>query len=68
VRARVTAPPVDCRANAAPERLLAGALDVPPSRVRVVAGHTSRHKQVEVEGLTSEAALARLRAKVATED
>jgi uncharacterized protein YggU (UPF0235/DUF167 family) len=60
IRARVSAPPVDGRANAALERLLAEALDVPPSRVRVVAGQTSRRKQVEVEGVTVGEALARL--------
>lgn len=50
VRARVAAPPIDGRANTALERLLAAALDVPPSRVRVVAGRTSRRKQVEARG------------------
>ena len=62
LRARVSAPPVDGRANTALERLVAAALDLPPSRVRVVAGHTSRRKQVEVEGMTAEAALAGLAA------
>lgn len=62
VRARVAAPPVDGRANAALERLLADALDLPPSRVRVVAGLTSRRKQVEVAGLSAEDALRRLEA------
>ena len=60
LRVRVSAPPVDGKANAALERLLADALDVPPSRVRVVTGHTSRRKQVEVERLSVEEALARL--------
>lgn len=64
LRARVSAPPVDGRANTALERLVAAALDLPPSRVRVVAGHTSRRKQIEVEGLTAEAALAGLEAYI----
>lgn len=59
LRVRVSAPPVDGRANAALERLLADGLDVPLSRVRVVAGHSARRKQVDVEGLSSEVALAR---------
>ncbi len=51
VRVRVGAAPVDGRANEAVERLLAKAIGVAPSRVRVVGGATSRHKQVEVSGL-----------------
>lgn len=60
VRARVAAPPVDGRANAALDGLLAAALNVPPSTVRVVAEQISRRKQVEVEGLNSEVLIARL--------
>jgi len=53
LRVRVTAPPVDGRANEALARLLAGRLDVPRSAVRVVSGHTARQKIVEVEGMTA---------------
>ncbi len=62
VRARVAAPPVDGKANAALELLLARALDVAPSRVEVVGGATARRKLVEVDGLTLEEVGARLRA------
>lgn len=62
VRARVAAPPVDGKANAALELLLAHALDIPPSRVEVVGGATARRKLVEVDGLTLEEVGARLRA------
>jgi uncharacterized protein (TIGR00251 family) len=55
--ARVTAPPVEGKANAALERLLAGALGVPKSAVRVVGGERSRDKTVAVEAL-SEAEVA----------
>lgn len=48
--ARVTAPPVDGRANEALCRLIAGAAGVPPSRVSVARGHTARDKVVRVEG------------------
>lgn len=49
--ARVSAPPVDGRANDALCRLVAGALDVPPSRVSVVRGQTAREKLIRVDGL-----------------
>jgi uncharacterized protein YggU (UPF0235/DUF167 family) len=58
---RVTAPPVEGRANAAAERLLAGALGVPKGCVRVVAGRRGREKTVAVEGMTQNEALRRLR-------
>jgi hypothetical protein len=57
---RVTAPPVDGKANAALLRLLADALDIPVSRLRLVAGASSRDKILEVAGLTAEEAHRRL--------
>lgn len=48
---RVTAPPEGGRANAAACEVLARALGVPKSAVTVVRGETSRHKQVEIEGV-----------------
>ena len=48
LKAQVTAPPVDGRANQALERLLAELTDLPPSAVRVVAGARGRHKLVEL--------------------
>ena len=41
---RVTAAPADGKANAAVVRILARALDVPPSEVRLVRGAASRTK------------------------
>ena len=58
--ARVTAPPVDGRANDALCRLIAEAADVPPSRVVVVRGHTARDKLVRVEGADPAAVRAAL--------
>jgi uncharacterized protein len=52
---RVTAPPVDGKANDAVARLLAKRLGVPPGRVSVVRGASSRDKLVEVEGMEAEA-------------
>ena len=49
---RVTAPPTEGRANTAVGALLAAALGVPPSAVRVVHGEHAREKLVRVTGLT----------------
>ena len=51
---RVTAPPDKGRANAAVVALLADALGVAKSRVRIVRGQSSRDKVVTVESLTPE--------------
>jgi uncharacterized protein len=48
---RVTAPPVDGKANAALCALLARAAGVAPSRVAVVRGHTARDKVIRVDGV-----------------
>jgi uncharacterized protein (TIGR00251 family) len=57
---RVTAPPVDGAANAAVSALLARALEVAPSTVRVVRGERGRDKLVRINGLTLTEARARL--------
>jgi uncharacterized protein (TIGR00251 family) len=51
---RLIAPPVDGKANAALCKFLARAAGVPPSRVSVVRGQTSRDKVVRVEGITED--------------
>ena len=58
---RVTAPPVDGKANAALCRLIAKRAGVAPSRVEIVRGHTAREKVIRVEGLDAEALRAALR-------
>lgn len=55
VKVAVSAPPEKGRANKAVESLLARALGVRRSSVRVVSGHTSRLKVVEIEGVGPEA-------------
>lgn len=60
LRVRVSAPPVEGRANAALERLLARALGMPRSAVRIVSGERAREKTVAVEGVSSEEVRRRL--------
>jgi uncharacterized protein (TIGR00251 family) len=57
---RVTAPPVEGRANAAVAALLAGVLGLPSSAVRVVRGERGRDKWLRVDGLSPGAVRARL--------
>jgi uncharacterized protein (TIGR00251 family) len=52
LKVRLTAPPVDDRANDALRRLLAGRLKVPVSAVRIVAGEKSRTKRVAIAGVS----------------
>ena len=47
---RVSAPPVDGRANEAVRRLLADAFGVARSEVTIVGGHGARRKRVEIDG------------------
>jgi uncharacterized protein (TIGR00251 family) len=58
--AKVTAPPVDDRANKALCKLVAKRIGVPPSRVSVVRGERSRDKLIRIGGLERDAALAAL--------
>ncbi|HKN94119.1 MAG TPA: DUF167 family protein [Thermoleophilaceae bacterium] len=57
---RVTAPPVDGRANDALCRLLANAVGVAPGRVGLIRGASARDKVVRLEGVDAEAAGGRL--------
>jgi uncharacterized protein len=52
LKVRLTAPPLDNRANEALRRLLAERLKVPVSAVRIVAGEKSRTKRVSISGVT----------------
>ncbi len=62
LRIRLTAPPVDDRANEALTRLLAERLNVPRAAVRIVAGEKSRRKRVVIAGVKRERVLALLAA------
>jgi uncharacterized protein (TIGR00251 family) len=50
LKARVSAPPEDGKANKALIELLAKSLDIPKSSIRVAAGETSRLKTIEIDG------------------
>lgn len=52
LRVRVTAPPVDSAANAALIEFLAGVLRCSRGQLSLVRGQTSRHKLIEIRGLT----------------
>lgn len=62
LQARVTAPPVDGKANRALCRLVAGRLGVAPSRVSVVRGGRSRQKLIAIAGLEQAVVRERLAA------
>lgn len=66
IEAKVRAPPEDRQANAELCGLVAAALRVPPSVVRIASGQASRRKSLAVAGVTQEEARARLEALMAT--
>ena len=53
LKIRLTAPPVDDRANEALRKLLAARLKVPLAAVRIASGERSRNKRVEIYGVTA---------------
>lgn len=53
LKIRLTAPPVDDRANEALRKLLAARLNVPLSAVRIASGERGRTKRVEIRGATA---------------
>ncbi|MBN2109133.1 MAG: DUF167 domain-containing protein [Deltaproteobacteria bacterium] len=60
LKIKLTKPPVDGEANAECCRFLAKVFDVPKSHIAVVRGAASRHKALQLHGLTAAAAYARL--------
>ena len=52
LKVRLTAPPVDGKANRALERFLARALGTPASRIEIVKGKSSRTKHVLLSGIS----------------
>jgi uncharacterized protein (TIGR00251 family) len=60
LKVRVSAPPEKGRANEACARLLAGALRVKSSQIRLVRGRSQSRKVFEIEGITQAELDARL--------
>jgi uncharacterized protein len=60
LRVRIAAPAAEGRANRRLREFLARRLQVPPSTVTVVAGGSSRRKQVAVAGMSPDEVIARL--------
>ena len=50
----LTAPPVEGRANQACIEFFARGLRIPQSRVRLLSGEKSRHKVLELDGVSEE--------------
>ena len=60
VRVRLTAPPLENRANEALVRFLSASLNVPRSRVEIVSGRRGRTKVVRVSGISRKELFLRL--------
>ena len=54
IRIRLTAPPADGKANQALVQFLAEVLDIPVSRIEIVAGFTGRDKLVSILDMDAE--------------
>ena len=65
LRVAITAAPERGRANAAVEKLIAGALDISPGRVRVIVGLAGRRKTLAIDGLSEGEVAQRLAEVVA---
>ena len=63
LKIRLTAPPVEGKANQALQKFLAKRLGVSPSAVEILTGHTSRQKQVRVTGASADAIRALIETK-----
>jgi uncharacterized protein (TIGR00251 family) len=59
-RIRVTAPPVEGKANKALMEFLVDVLGIAKNRIRLLKGEKSRHKVISIEGLDAEAIRTRL--------
>ena len=53
LKIRLTSPPVDGKANNMCVKLLAKILNISPSRIVIVSGHTGRNKIIRVEGINT---------------
>lgn len=60
LKIKITAPPVDGKANAALIEFLSDVLDVPKRQIEILKGETGRNKSVEISGLSLEEVQKRL--------
>ncbi len=64
IKVRLTAPPVEGKANEALVRFLADILKVPPSKIEIIAGETGRDKLVTVLDVDAETVNQRITAQM----
>ena len=62
IKVRVTAPPVEGKANEALLRFLATSFDLSPSQVEILKGHHSREKVLRLSGIDLSLVTQRLQA------
>jgi uncharacterized protein (TIGR00251 family) len=60
IKIRLTAPPVDGKANQALVDFLAKILDIHSSNIEIIAGETGRNKLVSILGMDAETAQQRI--------
>ncbi len=60
LKVRLTAPPLDDRANRQLVQWLASLLELPKSRIELVSGHKSRRKTLSIQGLAESELRARI--------
>lgn len=68
LKIKITAPPVDSKANDALLQWLAQALKIPKSSVQLAKGHTARRKSIRITGLSREEIKDRLRFEMQSPD
>ncbi len=54
LKVKVSAPPLEGRANKALKKLLAEHLAIPPSRIEIITGQRSREKLLSIFGISRE--------------
>lgn len=54
IKLRISAPPIDGKANEACRRLIAKLVGVSPSAVEIIAGESSKDKVIRVHNVTAE--------------
>ena len=60
LKIKITAPPVDGKANAALVEFLSEILDIPKRQIEILKGQTGRNKSVEIFGLNENELRAKL--------